>query len=89
MKDFFFKVNEKVWKKLRLGWSWQNEDKNIFCNFFKCSLNFRAHALQSELNKDGYTNFVKFRLQSKSYKIERAFEKMTKYVFVFILPTPT
>ena len=28
--------------------------------FFKCSLNFRAHALQLELNKVGYSNFVKF-----------------------------
>ena len=30
-----------------------------------------------------------FRLQSLSSKIEQAFEKITKYVFVFILPTPT
>ena len=50
-----------------------------FCCFFKCSLNFRAHALQLELNKVGYTNFVKFRLQSMSSKIERAFEKRTKF----------
>ena len=28
-----------------------------FFFFFKCLLNFRVHALQSELNKDGYTNF--------------------------------
>ena len=26
-------------------------------SFFLCLLNFRVHALQSELNKDGYTNF--------------------------------
>ena len=40
------------------------------------------------LTKFEYSNFVKFRLQSMSYKIKRAFEKTTKYVFVFILPTP-
>ena len=59
------------------------------CNCLNCSLNFIAHALQLELNKIGYTNFVKFRLQSISSKIERAFKKMTKLVFVFILPTQT
>ena len=53
--------------------------KNIFCLFFKCSLNFRAHALQSELNKVSISNFVKFRLQSMSSKMEQAFEKMTKF----------
>ena len=58
-----------------------------FCCLFKCSLNFRAHALQLELKKVLYTNFVQFQLQSMSSKIERAFEKTTKYVFVFILPT--
>ena len=35
------------------------------------------HALQSELNKVSISNFNKFRLQSLSSKIERAFEKMT------------
>ena len=75
MKDLKKKVNEKVRKKLRLGWSWQNEDKNIFCPLFKCSLNFRAHALQSELNKVSISNFVKFQLQRISSKIERAFHK--------------
>ena len=59
-----------------------------FVNFFKCSLNFRAHALQSKLNKVQYTNFVKFRLKSMSFKIERVFEEITKNVFFFILPTP-
>ena len=58
-------------------------------HFFKCSLNFKAYALQLELNKVGYTNFVKLRLQNMSSKIERTFEKITKYVFVFILPAPT
>ena len=60
-----------------------------FVILFKCSLNFRAYALKLKLNKAGYTNFAKFRLQNMSSKIERAFEKMTKYVFVFILPSPT
>ena len=34
--------------------------KTWFVRFFKCLLNFRAHALQFELNKVGYTNFAKF-----------------------------
>ena len=37
-----------------------------------CSI-FRAHALQSEPNKAGNTKFVKFKFQSKSSKIERAY----------------
>ena len=45
------------------------------CNFYKFSLTIRAHALQSELNKVGYTNFVKFRLQSMSSENEQAFRK--------------
>ena len=49
--------------------------------FFKCLLNFRAHALQMELNKVGYTNFAKFQLQSRSSNIERAFEKTNKPCF--------
>ena len=52
-----------------------------YVRFFKCSLNFRAHALQFELNKVGYTNFAKFRLQSMSSKIEQAFEKTNKPCF--------
>ena len=47
----------------------------IFCCFFKCSLNCLAHALQLDLNKVWYNNFVNFQLQSMSSKIERAFEK--------------
>ena len=35
-----------------------------FVNFFKCWLNFRACALQLELNKVGYTNLRKFKLQN-------------------------
>ena len=54
--------------------------KTLFVRFFKCSLNFRAHALQLELSKVSIFNFVKFELQSMSSKIERAFEK-TNIIF--------
>ena len=53
--------------------------KNIFCCFFKYLLNFRAHAPQSELNKVSISNFVKFGLQTMSSKIERVFNKTTKF----------
>ena len=49
--------------------------KTWFVCFFKCLLNFRAHALQSELSKFSIFNFVEFRLQSMSSKIEIAFKK--------------
>ena len=52
--------------------------KTWFVRFFKCLLNFRAHALQSELSKVSISNFVKFQLQSMSSKIEQAFEKTNK-----------
>ena len=52
-----------------------------FVIFLKSSLNFRAHELQLELNKVGFSNLVNFGFQSMSCKIEQAFEKMTKYVF--------
>ena len=52
----------------------QNEDKTIFCQFFKCLLNFSADALQSELNKVSISD-----LQRISPKIEGAFEKMIKF----------
>ena len=45
-------------KKLRFSWNWQNKDKNIFCPFFKDSLNFGVHALQLEPNKVSISNFV-------------------------------
>ena len=60
--------------------------------FFKCSLNFRADALQSELNKVGYTNFFKFVLQSMSSKIEQEFEKgqnIFSEIFVWLTQTLT
>ncbi len=50
--------------------------KCVFLVIF--TLNFRAHDLQSELNKIGYTNFVKFGLQSISSEIERVFEAFVK-----------
>ena len=49
--------------------------KTWFICFFKCLLNFRAHALKSEPNRGSISNFGKFRLQSMSSKIEQAFEK--------------
>ena len=51
-----------------------------FVCFLKCMLNYRAHALQSKLNKVSISNFVLFRLQSMSFKIEQAFEK-TNQIF--------
>ena len=62
---------QKNYPKVRIG-----KMKTKACFFsFKRSLNFRAHALQSKLNKVSISNFVKFRLQSMSSKIERAIEK--------------
>ena len=42
--------------------------------FFKYLLNFRARALQTELNKVSISNFVKFQLKTMSSKIEPVFE---------------
>ena len=72
---YFFKVKKKLQKKNTIK---IDLAKTYFFGFFKCSLNFRAHALQMELNKVSILNFVKFWLQSMSFKIERAFEKTTK-----------
>ena len=52
--------------------------KTWFVCFFKCMLNLRAYVLQSELNKVSISNFVKFRLKSLGFKIEREFEKKKK-----------
>ena len=49
--------------------------KNIYFCFFKCQLNFRAHALQSEVS---ISKLVKFRLQSMISKIKQAIEKTAK-----------
>ena len=78
-KNLNKKNHEKLQKKLRLGLSWQNLDKNICCPFFKCSLKFWAHALHPELNKVWYTDFVKFRLQSMSSKVEQAYKKRPNF----------
>ena len=54
-----FYVKEKVQKKndfkVVVG---KMKTKFFFCPFFKCSFNFRAHALQSELNKVIISNVV-------------------------------
>ena len=42
---------------------------------FKYPLNFRVLYLKSKLDKVWYTKFVKFRLESMSSQIERAFKK--------------
>ena len=73
------KINEKVRKKVTIKLEFEKFRQNIFCPFFKCSLNFRDHALQLELTKVILSNFVKFRLQSMSFKIERACEKRTTF----------
>ena len=55
------KLKRKCKKKyIKVGIGKIKTKKN-FCPFFKCSLNFRAHALQSELNKVSISNFVKLR----------------------------
>ena len=51
-------------------------------SFFKCLLNFQAHALQFQLNKVWYTNFAKFWLQSMSSKIEQELEKNKQTMFL-------
>ena len=66
------KTYDKVQKKSCKSWSWQNE----------CSLDFRALALQFELNKVSIFNHVKFKLQNMSFKIERAFEITTKFSII-------
>ena len=69
----------KCLNKLRSSWSWQKKTKkNIFCHFFNSLFNFRAHALQSELDKVSIYNFIKFRFQSMRSKIKQAFEKNDK-----------
>ena len=69
------KWGEKIMLKLELPKGRQKH----FLSFFKCSFNFKAHAVQSELNKVSISNLVKFRFHSLSSKIEQAFEKMTKF----------
>ena len=59
MKLFFFKLKRKCKKKYFKVGNGKMETKIIFCPFFKCLLNYRAHTLQSELNKVSISNFVK------------------------------
>ena len=63
---------------VRLEFETRRPKKHFFVVFFKGLLNFRADALQSELNKVSLSNFVKFQLQTMSFKIGPAFEKTTK-----------
>ena len=53
--------------------------KTFFSLCFQILTQFKALALQSELNKVRISNFVKFQLQSLGSKIEQAFDKMTKF----------
>ena len=72
--DIKYKVNEKVRKKITSKLELAKWRQQKYCTFFKCLLNFRAHALQLGLNKVSISNFVKFWLQSMSSIIRRAFE---------------
>ena len=72
------KVKEKVRKidpKTGIG---KIKTNTWFVCFFKCSLIFLVHALQSELNKVSVFNSVRLQLQSIGSKIERVFEKTNK-----------
>ena len=60
MKYICVDVKEKVQKNYTKAGIGKMKTKTFFCNFFKCSLNFRAHALKSELTKDSISNFVMF-----------------------------
>ena len=68
----------------------QNQDKNLFCNFyFQMLAQFRAHTLQSELNKVSKSNFLKLQLQRMSSKIERVFKKIKNKKSIKIGPKST
>ena len=77
-KIIFLKLKRKCKNDVKVGVG-KMKKKNIFCHFFKLSLNFKAHALKSEINKIIISHFVKFKLQIMSYKIEGTFEKITKF----------
>ena len=49
--------------------------KTLFVCFFKCSFLKRVCAVIFELDKVSTSNFIKFRFQRMTLKIERAFEK--------------
>ena len=77
--EIFFLCLRKSANKKTLKLELEKWRLNILVCFFKCLLNFRTHALKLELNKVSISNFAKFRLQSMSSKIERAFEKTTTF----------
>ena len=52
--------------------------KTLFVCFFKCSFLKRVCAVIFELDEVSTSNFVKFRFQRMTLKIERVFEKTNK-----------
>ena len=53
--------------------------KTFFCLFQMLAQFQSSCSAMKKLNKFSISNFVKFQLQIMSSKIERAFEKMTKF----------
>ena len=76
---YFFKSKWESAEKIMLRLVVAKWRQIIFCHFFKCLLNLKAHVLQSEINKVSTSNVVKFQLQCISSQIEWAFEKITKF----------
>ena len=57
--------------------------------FFKCSLNFKAHALKFDLNKAVRSTFMKFKYGSPNPLNWFSFERKKHTIFlVFSLPNP-
>ena len=50
-----------------------------FVRLFKCSFVLRVGAVILELDKVSMSNIVKFEFRSMTLKIERVFEKRTKF----------
>ena len=53
--------------------------KTCVGSFFKCSFVLRVGAVIFELDEVSMSNFVKFKFLSMTLKIERVFEKRTKF----------
>ena len=53
--------------------------KAWFVRFFKCSFVLRVGAVIFELDKVSMSNFVKFEFRSMTLKIEKVFQKQTKF----------
>ena len=70
MEDFKKKLMKKCGKHYVLVNVCKMKKNTYFVIFLNAS---------SILNKVSISNFVKFRLQSMSFKIERVFEKITKF----------